>query len=222
MWRQGQGGPSHPHLLGKTHSEISVVDAGIRGVSDSASFSDPCSGPLERELGLLVRNQYNVMAIEAFERSYAQGHTGRFDPDEHRCKAIWARMKINFVGREAKKRFRSRHIVDPLINLTVNSVQLGVGCGPKFIRATRSCTALSDLVIGSVTLRRDALHRKRSHSHLCVPVPWRSLSGRQPGSGKWPASRLRRQLAVQYVAAERIAVTLWKFEVSHSRISPRC
>jgi hypothetical protein len=53
------------------------------------------------------------MAIEALERSYAQVHAGRFDPDEHRGTAIWARMKINFVRREAKERIRIRHIALP-------------------------------------------------------------------------------------------------------------
>jgi hypothetical protein len=92
------------------------VAAGIRGVPDSVSFStayeDPCSES-EREVGLIARNQYNVMAIEALERSYAQVHAGRFDPDEHRGTAVWARMKINFVRREAKERIRSRHIALP-------------------------------------------------------------------------------------------------------------
>jgi hypothetical protein len=46
---------------------------------------------------------YNVIAIEAFKRSYVQIHADRFDPNEHRGAAIWARMKIDFVGREAKE-----------------------------------------------------------------------------------------------------------------------
>jgi hypothetical protein len=52
-----------------------------------------------------------MIAIEAFKRSCAQVHADRFDPDKHRGTAIWAGMKINFVGREAKEPVRRRHIV---------------------------------------------------------------------------------------------------------------
>jgi hypothetical protein len=57
----------------------------------------------KREAGVIARNNYNVIAIEAFKHSHAQVHAGRFAPDERRGAAIWARMKINFVGREAKE-----------------------------------------------------------------------------------------------------------------------
>jgi len=63
-----------------------------------------------RELRLITRYRYNTIAIEAFKGSYAQVHAGRIDPDEHRGTAIWTRTIINFVGREAKERFRRRHI----------------------------------------------------------------------------------------------------------------
>ena len=59
---------------------------------------------------MVVRHHHDVIAIEAFKRSYAQARSGRLDPDEHRGTAIWARMKVNFVGREAKERVRDRHI----------------------------------------------------------------------------------------------------------------
>ncbi len=64
----------------------------------------------QRELRLLTRYRYNIIAIEAFKRSYAQVPAGRIDPDEHRGTAIWTRMIINVVGREAKERVRRRHI----------------------------------------------------------------------------------------------------------------
>ena len=59
---------------------------------------------------MVVRHHHDVIAIEAFKRSYAQVQSGRLDPDEHRGTAIWARMKVNFVGRKAKERVRDRHI----------------------------------------------------------------------------------------------------------------
>jgi hypothetical protein len=58
---------------------------------------------------MVVRHHHYVIAIEAFKGSYAQVQSGRLDPDEHRGPAIWARMKVNFVGREAKERVRGRH-----------------------------------------------------------------------------------------------------------------
>ena len=65
---------------------------------------------LQGGLRLIIRYHYNVIAIEALERSCAQVHAGRFDPDKHRGTAIWAGMKINFVGCEAKEPVRRRHI----------------------------------------------------------------------------------------------------------------
>ncbi len=64
-----------------------------------------------RELRLITRYRYNIIAIEAFKRSYAQVPAGRIDPDEHRGTAIWTRMIVNFVGREAKERVRRRHML---------------------------------------------------------------------------------------------------------------
>jgi hypothetical protein len=64
----------------------------------------------KRDFRMVVRHHHDVIAIEAFKRSYAQVQSGRLDPDEHRGTAIWARMKVNFVGREAKERVRDRHI----------------------------------------------------------------------------------------------------------------
>jgi hypothetical protein len=51
----------------------------------------------------------NVITVEAFKRSYARVRPGRFDPREHRRKAIRARMKVNLIGRETKQRVRTRH-----------------------------------------------------------------------------------------------------------------
>jgi len=65
----------------------------------------------QRELRLITRYRYNIIAIEAFKRSYAQVPAGRIDPDEHRGTAIWTRMIVNFVGREAKERVRRRHML---------------------------------------------------------------------------------------------------------------
>src|SRR5260370_35490102 len=64
----------------------------------------------QRLLRLITRYRYNTIAIEAFKRSYAQVHAGRIDPDEHRGTAIWTRMIINVVAREANERVRRRHM----------------------------------------------------------------------------------------------------------------
>ena len=64
----------------------------------------------QRSLRLIIRYRYNIIAIEAFKRSCAQVHAGRIDPNEHRGTAIWTRMTINVVGREAKERVRRRHV----------------------------------------------------------------------------------------------------------------
>jgi hypothetical protein len=79
----------------------------------------------KREFRLATRYHHNVIAIEAFKRSYAQIHAGRFDPNEHRGAAICARMTFNFVGREAKQRFRRGHISLLRSIRTVKSIAVG-------------------------------------------------------------------------------------------------
>src|ERR1700738_2922691 len=64
----------------------------------------------QRSLRLITRYRYNIVAIEAFKLSCTQVHAGGIDPDEHRGKAIWTRMIIDFAGPEAKERVRRRHI----------------------------------------------------------------------------------------------------------------
>jgi hypothetical protein len=56
----------------------------------------------KRELRLVIRYDYNGIAIEAFKRSHARVQAGRIDADKHWGAAVWARMNFNFVGREAK------------------------------------------------------------------------------------------------------------------------
>jgi len=84
----------------------------LRVVSDARKV-DRIS-PLQlskRDFRMVVRHHHHGIAIVAFKRSYAQVQSGRLDPDEHWGTAILARMKVNFVGREAKERVRGRHIV---------------------------------------------------------------------------------------------------------------
>jgi hypothetical protein len=62
----------------------------------------------------MIHYHHNVIAIEALKPACVQIQTGRFDPGKHhRSTAIWARMNLNLVGREAKERFRSGHLALP-------------------------------------------------------------------------------------------------------------
>src|ERR1700730_1728731 len=94
---------------------------GPRALSRHLWFSDFISGALKvdrasplphskREFRPITRYHDNLIAIEAFKRPYAPAQCGRIDPDKHWGTAIWARMNVNFVGREAKERVRHGHI----------------------------------------------------------------------------------------------------------------
>jgi len=67
--------------------------------------------PSRRDNRLMTRHHVNVVAIGAHERPHILVQANRIDPDKHHWgKAICARMPINFVRRETKKRFRRGHI----------------------------------------------------------------------------------------------------------------
>jgi hypothetical protein len=51
---------------------------------------------------LVIRHNYNGIAIKAFKRSLVRVQAGRIDADKHWGAAVLARMNFNFVGREAK------------------------------------------------------------------------------------------------------------------------
>ena len=112
----------------------------------------------------------------------------------------------------------------PSINLTVKSVQIGVGWLAQIYSGHSIGNATSGLI--AKTVRRTAFAADRAPTCWCgpvtcergrnaslkcvspapshmnrVPTPWRSLSSchgiQHPGSGKKPVSRVRRQLPVQ-------------------------
>jgi len=56
----------------------------------------------KRELRLVIRYNYNGIAIKAFKRSLVRVQAGRIDADKHWGAAVLARMNFNCVGREAK------------------------------------------------------------------------------------------------------------------------
>jgi hypothetical protein len=67
--------------------------------------------PSRRDIRLITRHHVNGVAIGARERPHILVQANRIDPDKHHWgKAICARMPINFVRRETKKRFRRGHI----------------------------------------------------------------------------------------------------------------
>jgi len=55
----------------------------------------------------IIRYHYNLIAIEAFKCPRAQVQS---NSNKHRGAANWAKITINFVGREAKERVRRWHI----------------------------------------------------------------------------------------------------------------
>jgi hypothetical protein len=55
-----------------------------------------------RGFRLVIRYNYNGIAIKAFKRSLVRVQAGRIDADKHWGAAVWARMNFNCVGREAK------------------------------------------------------------------------------------------------------------------------
>jgi hypothetical protein len=56
------------------------------------------SPPLSKQqLRLVIRYNYNGIAIKAFKRSRVRVQAGRIDADKHWGAAVWARMNFNFV-----------------------------------------------------------------------------------------------------------------------------
>jgi hypothetical protein len=70
------------------------------------SIEYPSSGN-QREFRPISRYCYNLIAIETFKCPRVQVQAGS---NKHRSAAIWAKMTVNFVGREAKERVRRWHI----------------------------------------------------------------------------------------------------------------
>ena len=61
------------------------------------------SHPLsKRELRLVIRYNYNGIAIKAFKRSLVRVQAGRIDANKHGGPAVWARINFNLVRREAE------------------------------------------------------------------------------------------------------------------------
>ena len=96
--------PSEIHVFGRC-PEREIISASLAFCFGCAEGRSSIQLQLlKRELRMFTRYHHDVIAIEAFKRSYAQVHAGRLDSDEHRGAAVWARMEINCVGREAKER----------------------------------------------------------------------------------------------------------------------